>query len=51
MSFSYHMEKKKKHFSKQVVVWMICRLGNDFFAVATFKGLWDVSFQIEYQNL
>ena len=35
-----------KNMSKQVVS-MIYTLEEDFFAAATFKGLWDVSFQAE----
>ena len=44
MSSSYHMGKK--HSSKQVVS-IVHTVGKDFFAAAAFKGLWDVSFQIE----
>ena len=41
---SYNMDQK--HSSKQVVS-TVHTLGKDFFAAATFKGLWDVSFQTE----
>ena len=36
----------KKHSSKQVAS-MINTLGKDFFAAATFKGLWVASFETE----
>ena len=44
MSSSYHMEQKQS--SKQVVS-MMFTLGKNFYAAATFKGLWDVSFNTE----
>ena len=48
MSSSYHNEWKTS--SKQVVS-MIYILEKDFFAAATFKGLWDASFHTEYISL
>ena len=41
---------EQKTLMKQVVS-MIYTPGEDFFAAATFKGLWDVSFQTEYKSL
>ena len=42
MTSSYHMEQK--HSLKQVIS-MMYTLEKDFFAAATFKGLWDILFK------
>ena len=42
----YKLHGAKMRSSKKIVS-MMYTLGKDFFAGATFKGLWDVSFQTE----